>query len=112
MTRCIPLNVSFEMNGQEQTIWPVIIQGESDVILVDCGYPDFVHLLEEAALRQNIRLESITKLILTHDDIDHIGSAAVLKRKYPHIEIIASEGESPYIDGSKKSLRLNLHCII
>jgi glyoxylase-like metal-dependent hydrolase (beta-lactamase superfamily II) len=100
------LDIQFEFNGQQQTIWPVIIHDESDVILVDCGYPDFLHFLEEAAKRNNIRFDTITKLILTHHDMDHIGSAASLIRKYPHIEIIAFESEVQYINGTKKPLRL------
>ncbi len=100
------LDIEFEFNGQKQTIWPVIIQDESEVILVDCGYPDFLQLLEEAMHRQGIRLEMITRLILTHHDIDHVGSAAALKRKYPNIEIIAHGTETPCINGTQKALRL------
>lgn len=106
MTNCYPLEIEFEFNGQKQTIWPVIIQDESDVILVDCGYPDFLELLRAAAYRHHIQLDTITKLILTHQDMDHVGSAAALKREYPHIEIFAYDVESQYINGTKKSLRL------
>ena len=100
------LDIQFEFNGQEQTIWPIIIYDESDVILVDCGYPDFLQLLEEAAKRHNIRFDTITKLLLTHHDMDHVGPAASIKRRYPHIEIAAFDSEVQYINGTKKPLRL------
>lgn len=106
MTAYYPLEIEFEFNGLKQSIWPVILKDESDVILIDCGYPGFLPLLEDAALRHSIQLGTVTKIILTHDDMDHTGSAAALKRKYPHLEIYAFESEAPFIEGTKKSLRL------
>ncbi|MBT2290350.1 MBL fold metallo-hydrolase [Paenibacillus albidus] len=100
------LEIEFEQNGQQQVITPILLQDENDVILIDCGYPNFIPLLEEAANRHNVTLDSMTKLIITHHDMDHIGSLAALKRTYPHIDIIAYELEAPYIEGTKKSLRL------
>ncbi|MFD0616421.1 MBL fold metallo-hydrolase [Paenibacillus sp. GCM10027629] len=100
------LNIEFEFNGHKQVITPVLLQDEHDTILVDCGYPNFISLLEEAANRNGVKLESITKLIVTHHDMDHYGSLASLKQLYPHIEIIAHELEIPYIEGRQKSLRL------
>lgn len=100
------LDIKFENNGQEQVITPMLLQDEYDKILIDCGYPHFIPLLEEAANRYHISLDSITKLIVTHHDMDHIGSLAALKRAYPHIEIITHELEAPYIEGVQRSLRL------
>jgi glyoxylase-like metal-dependent hydrolase (beta-lactamase superfamily II) len=101
-----PLNIEFDMNGQRQTITPVLLKDEEQTILVDCGYPNFLDLLREAAGRWNIPLESITQIIITHDDMDHIGSLAALKRAYPHLPIISHAIEAPYISGAQKSLRL------
>lgn len=106
MATCHLLEIEFEYNGQKQIITPVLLRDEQDSILVDCGYPDFIPLLEEAAGRHNIALASLTKLIVTHHDMDHIGSLAALKNAYPHIEIIAHELEKPYMEGTKKSLRI------
>lgn len=100
------LEIESDYNGQKQIITPILLQDECDMILIDCGYPNFASLLEEAANRHNVTLDSITKLIVTHHDMDHIGSLAALKRAYPHIDIIAHELEAPYIEGTKKSLRL------
>lgn len=100
------LEIEFEQNGQKQTITPVLLQDDRDLILVDCGYPNFIPQLEEAANRHGFTLASITKLIVTHHDMDHIGSLAALKRAYPQISIVAPELEAPYIEGKSKSLRL------
>lgn len=100
------LNIEFEHNGDKQVITPVILQDKQETILVDCGYPGFLPLLEAEASQHGINFDSITKLIVSHHDIDHIGSLAEIKRTYPHILIIAHELEAPYIDGTRKSQRL------
>ncbi|MET3293100.1 UNVERIFIED_CONTAM: glyoxylase-like metal-dependent hydrolase (beta-lactamase superfamily II) [Brevibacillus sp. OAP136] len=100
------LDIRFTHNGIEQAITPVLLRDEAETILVDCGYPDFLGLLDGAARQHGIPLETVTKVIVTHQDLDHVGSIAALKRKHPHIEIIAHEIEAPYLAGIKKSLRL------
>ncbi|MCG7406919.1 MBL fold metallo-hydrolase [Paenibacillus sp. ACRRX] len=106
MSNYVVLNIEFEYQGQQQVISPVLIQDAADTILVDCGYPDFLPKIEEAANRHHISVASITKLILTHHDMDHMGSLAALKRAYPQLTVIAHELEAPYIAGQRKSLRL------
>ncbi|MBE9912419.1 MBL fold metallo-hydrolase [Paenibacillus donghaensis] len=106
MNNCQLLDIEFEYNGQNQIITPVLIQDEQENILVDCGYPNFLPYLEKAVQQKGISFESITKLIVTHHDMDHIGSLAEIKRAYPHITIIAYELEKPYIEGAKTSLRI------
>lgn len=100
------LEIEFANNGQSQLLTPVLLHDAHDTILVDCGYPDFMGLLAEAADRYDLQLDSITKLIVTHHDIDHIGSLAALKRAYPQIVIVAHELEVPFVEGKRKSLRL------
>lgn len=100
------LELQFEQSGQPQKIYPMIIQDGSDRILVDCGYPGFLPMLEEASGRCKIDLHSITKLLLTHHDIDHVGTAAALKKQIPKLEIYASHLETSYINGARKALRI------
>ena len=51
-------------------------------------------------------MKNLKYIIITHYDDDHIGSLYDFKVKYPHINIIASEIESNYINGDIKSERL------
>lgn len=53
-----------------------------------------------------IFIKNLSKIIITHQDYDHIGALAEFKRKYPKIKVLASEEDAQYINGSKKSLRL------
>lgn len=107
MNHCHLLHIEFEYDGHKQSITPVLLQDEQDLILVDCGYPNFIPLLEKAALQNGIAFDLLTKVIVTHHDMDHIGSLAELKRKYPQIEVIAHEREVPYIEGTKNRCGLN-----
>lgn len=75
------LKIDFEFNGMIDSIYPVILQDDREMILIDCGYPNFIGLIEEYASKNNIDLNKLTKLIITHHDFDHMGSAEDLKRK-------------------------------
>lgn len=106
MNKLYVLEIDFELNGAIDSIYPVILQDENEMILIDCGYPNFLQLIEEFASKNTIDLAKITKLIITHHDFDHMGSAADFKSKYPNIKILASSKDAKYINGKEKSLRL------
>lgn len=75
-------------------------------MLIDCGYPGSLGLLEEEFRKHDIQPGELTRLVLTHQDDDHMGAAAELKEAYPLIKISASPTEAPYISGELKNLRL------
>ncbi len=100
------LDVNFEYGGTVNTIFPVILSDNNNMILIDCGYQNFLPLIEECARKKEIELNKLTKIIITHHDYDHMGSLADFKRKYPNIEVLSSYIESRYISGEEKSLRL------
>lgn len=106
MNKLNVLEINFEFNGVVDSIYSVILRDDKEMILIDCGYPNFLELIEECANINNIDLEKLTKLIITHHDFDHMGSAADLKAKYPNIKILASSKDEKYINGEEKSLRL------
>jgi len=106
MENIVILDVKFNFGYGEDAIYPVILVDKNEMILVDCGYINFLTLLEEAAYKKGIDFSKLTKVIVTHHDHDHMGSLAAIKRKYPQVQIIASEKETPYIEGKAKSLRL------
>lgn len=100
------LEVRFEFGGEEQAIYPVLLKDNSDSVLIDCGYHNFLPLLQAAALEKGQDLSQVTKLIITHHDFDHMGSLGEIKRVYPHIEVLSSVEDMPHISGQEKSLRL------
>ncbi|MEW9095881.1 MAG: MBL fold metallo-hydrolase [Clostridiaceae bacterium] len=106
MNKINVLEVDFNFNGENNTIYPVILEDKNEMILVDCGYPNFLNLIEDAAISNGINIKNLSKIIITHHDFDHMGSLAEFKRKYPNIQVLASKEDEPYINGSEKSLRL------
>lgn len=100
------LNIQFNFKGVVSSIHPVLIADENELILIDAGYPHYSTRIEAAAQVHGIELSALTKIIITHHDYDHIGSLAELKLKYPQVEIICSSSDKDYIEGCKRSLRL------
>ena len=104
--KIIILDISFDFGGTKDNIHPVVLLDNNETILIDCGYIGFLPNIETELLKNGISPESLTKVLITHHDHDHMGSLYDLKIKYPHIKIISSEVESNYISGKSKSLRL------
>jgi glyoxylase-like metal-dependent hydrolase (beta-lactamase superfamily II) len=99
----IPVNV----NGQPEFIYPTLIWDEETAILVDTGYPGQLSLIEKAVNKTEFSFDKINRIIITHHDIDHIGSALSIKKiSNKNIEILAHEEEIPYIQGEKVPLKL------
>lgn len=106
MNKILMLDINFEYGNEIQTINPVLLIDKNDVVLVDCGYPNFLTLLEDEMKSKGIDPNSLTKVLITHHDNDHMGALSELKEKYPNIKVVASEIDSEYISGKRKSLRL------
>lgn len=106
MEQVIVLNIAYQFDDGIDVIHPVVLMDDDDMVLVDCGFEGFPAHIENAFLDAGLDCGRLTKILLTHQDNDHMGSAAELKRKYPQIQIIASAVEAPYIVGEVKHLRL------
>ncbi len=108
MRRLTILDVPFEVLRPEE-IHPIIAEDEHDLILFDCGYPTFSKKLKDAAAKKNVDFDRLTKIVITHQDYDHMGALAELIEQYPNVQVIASELEAPYISGEKQFIRQHLY---
>ncbi|SKC77182.1 MBL fold metallo-hydrolase [Maledivibacter halophilus] len=106
MNKLTVLEIKFDFNGDKNAIYPVILSDENEVILIDCGYPNFLPLIKNAAKETGMDISKLTKIIITHHDFDHMGALAEFKREYPHIKVLSSIDDEKYISGKEKSLRL------
>ena len=104
--KIIELPIEFEFNGQKNYINPSLIILKNELTLVDTGYPNFLPLIEYEIFKNGYVMKHLKNIIITHYDIDHIGSLYDFKEKYPSINIMASEVESKFISGEMKSERL------
>lgn len=84
---------------------PTVLRDDKDVILVDTGIPGQLELIR-SSLEQEGVWDKLTKIIITHQDLDHLGGlpdlAAVGEGK---VEVLAHELTKPYILGEKPIMK-------
>ncbi|WP_454192399.1 MBL fold metallo-hydrolase [Paenibacillus sp. Marseille-Q7038] len=100
------LELSQTVMGSAQTIYPVLLHDDKELILVDTGYPGQLPLLEKELASLGYRVSDINRIILTHQDLDHIGNLPSLKQASPAAEIISDPLEKPYIQGDLLLLKI------
>lgn len=101
------LEISANVMGKPGVIYPTLVWDDETAILVDSGYPGQLPQIEKAINKAGISFDKISRIILTHHDIDHVGSALNIKEKsHEYINILAHEEEIPYIQGDKCPLKL------
>ncbi|MGE5422391.1 MAG: MBL fold metallo-hydrolase, partial [Ignavibacteriales bacterium] len=94
------LEISGSVVGQPAMIYPTLVWDNEDVILIDTGWQ--MPLIVEAMEKVGVSLNKLTKVILTHQDLDHIsGLPGILKSAEQKVEVMAHEVEKPYIEGEK-----------
>jgi glyoxylase-like metal-dependent hydrolase (beta-lactamase superfamily II) len=102
------IELVMNMMGQQSLIHPTLIWDENEVILVDTGIPNQLGEISEAIEKTGVSFNKLSKIILTHQDIDHIGSLSeILKNSGQKIEVLAHEEEKPYIEGDKPLIKMN-----
>lgn len=94
--------------GQERMIHPTVLWDDTEVILVDTGMPKQMGEIREAIEKAGLEFNKLSKIILTHQDIDHIGSLTeLLKSSDQKIEVLAHNEDKPYIEGDKTFIKMN-----
>lgn len=102
------LELVMNLMGQQSIIHPTLLWDENEVVLVDTGIPGQLEEIREAMDKAGVPFHKLTKVILTHQDIDHIGSLpAILEAADHKIEIMAHEADKPFIEGNKPPLKMN-----
>lgn len=77
---------------------PALLWDEKDVVLCDTGMPSLLPQLQEQMKELGIPFEKITKIIVSHHDIDHIGNLRRIKDLLPQVKVYATAIEKPYIE--------------
>ncbi len=92
------------IDGENGTLYLTLTWDENELVLFDTGLPMETEALKKAVEDAGFSLEKVTKVIITHQDLDHVGSAKALSDM--GAEILAHELEAPYIQGDAASVRL------
>ncbi|WP_332275970.1 MBL fold metallo-hydrolase [Bacillus velezensis] len=91
--------------GGEWTINPTLITSENTVVLVDVGMPRSDKLIAEELEKRGLSIDQLTTIILTHQDIDHVGCLAKLLEINPGTEVLSHELDRPYIEGHQPLIK-------
>ncbi|HWQ71929.1 MAG TPA: MBL fold metallo-hydrolase [Desulfitobacteriaceae bacterium] len=95
--------------GSEAQIYPTIIWDNDNLILVDTGNPRQLEGIRLALEKAGVPFARLNKIIITHQDNDHIGSLPeILKASERKIEVLAHEADKEYIEGGKPWLKLEM----
>ncbi len=75
----------------------LIVDQENGTALVDAGLPDQTEVISAALAEAGIGARDLRLIILTHQDLDHVGSGAALVR-HSGARVLAHSADAPYID--------------
>ncbi len=101
------LEINMKLLGRERKVYPTLIWDDNNVILVDAGIPDSIPEIKDEIKDAGVPFESINTIIVTHQDIDHVGGIKDILNELPYIKVLAHEADKPYIEGEKRWIRLN-----
>ena len=92
---------------EAKVVNPVLIYNEEEAVLVDTDYPGRFEGLKKS-IEKYIDINKLKTIIITHHDIDHVGSAREFKELLgDKVEILATEIEAKYISGKTTPIKLD-----
>jgi len=95
-----------ELGNEERRMNLTLVFDDDNVILLDAGLPSQLENIREEMNKAGVAFERINKIIITHHDLDHIGSlASIIKNSHNTIEVLAHADEKPYIEGEKAPIK-------
>jgi len=95
-----------EIEAQLGCVYPTLTWGKGHLVLIDAGFPGQAELIKDAIANEGFRPEDLTEIILTHQDIDHIGCVLDMLRLAPAAKVMAHVDEAKYIDGRETPIKL------
>ncbi|WP_308162576.1 MBL fold metallo-hydrolase [Bacillus sp. ISL-7] len=101
------LELEMNMMGNRRTIHPTLLHDGNHAVLVDTGMPGQLEDIKAAMKKAGVPFEQLDAVILTHQDIDHIGSIQeVLKAARKPIDVYAHAEDKPFIEGDKEPIKM------
>ncbi|WGV59353.1 MBL fold metallo-hydrolase [Brevibacillus brevis] len=81
-------------------IHPILLWDQDMAVLIDTGFPGQMEDLRVAMEKTGVPLDKLKAVILTHQDVDHIGSLPeILQEGRDRVHVYAHELDKPYIQG-------------
>jgi len=96
--------VELHMHGV--VLRPTLVWDENDAVLFDTGMPGQTEQLLRAIEEAGIPFERVKAVVLTHQDLDHVGGLPELLRRAQHrIKVWAHAADRPHIEGALPLLK-------
>ncbi|WP_284646154.1 MBL fold metallo-hydrolase [Paenibacillus silviterrae] len=96
----IPLLLKMDAGGRPFTVHAATLWDGEEATLVDTGIPGQFEVIRSALEEHHIPLERVTRILITHQDRDHIGSLPELVAAGGgRIEVLCHEAGRPYLEG-------------
>ena len=95
-----------QLEFQEFVIHPILLWNDEMAVLIDTGFPGQIEDIQVEMEKVGVSFDKLKVVILTHQDIDHIGSLPeLLQRCRSNIKVYAHELDKPYIEGDLPLLK-------
>ncbi|MDF2681681.1 MAG: hypothetical protein K0R47_2871 [Brevibacillus sp.] len=94
--------IKLEMNveGGLFVVHTGLLWDENEAILVDTGIPGQLDVIKSAIEQESVPFQKLKKIIITHQDRDHIGSLPEIVEAFEgKIQVFAHEVAVPYLAG-------------
>lgn len=95
-----------KLEDEKGRVCPALISSGRELLLVDTGFPGQFETLKSLIEEEGLSLSQITAIVLTHQDMDHIGNINELKAACPDAKVYAHKLEAPYISGERMPVKL------
>jgi glyoxylase-like metal-dependent hydrolase (beta-lactamase superfamily II) len=106
------LELEVPIMGHTNVIHPVLLSDNDGAVLIDTGYPGNYPLICKAFDNAHVPLEQLKTIIISHQDIDHIGSLPTFLSEMPgKLTVLASQLEKPYIEGENMLIKVTPEAI-
>ncbi|GLX65817.1 MBL fold metallo-hydrolase [Paenibacillus glycanilyticus] len=93
--------IQLTMANRNNPFYLTVLWDAQDIVLVDAGLPDQMELIRAAFQEAGIPFEKLTKILISHQDSDHIGSLPDLVQAFgDRVQVLAHETAVPYLAGA------------
>ncbi|HTP60399.1 MAG TPA: MBL fold metallo-hydrolase, partial [Spirochaetia bacterium] len=101
------LEVQMRIGANASTIYPVLLwDKDNGATLIDTGVPGSDAAIGEHLQRLGLGWKDVRRIIITHQDIDHIGGANAAV-KASNAEVLAHGEDIPYIQGDRRLIKMD-----